>query len=75
MDLKKNSPGFITGTVLGTLCLLGAVAMRIFQPDFTGFFDRGHSESAMQVWMLLLGIAVVNYAYAGLSFWIQRRTQ
>ena len=71
--MNKKSPGFVTGIVLGTICLFGGIAMRIFQPDFTGFFDRGHSESAVEVWTLLLGIAVLNFAYAGLSYWIQRR--
>ncbi len=70
----KNASGTITGTFFGTLFLVGGIALYIFAPDFSGFFDRGHSEDTLPVWMLLLILSAVNYGYAGLSRYLSART-
>ncbi len=70
----KNASGTITGTFFGTLFLIGGIALWIFAPDFSGFFDRGHSEDALPVWVLLLILAALNYGYAGLSRYLSART-
>jgi hypothetical protein len=69
----KKAPGLSTGLVLGVLCLIGAIALRIWAPDFTGFYNRGLTDPPMPFWSLLLILAVVNFIYAGFSQYIQRK--
>lgn len=47
--------------------------MRIFAPEFSGFFDRGLSGDAMPVWTLLIGFAALNFVYAFVSYVISKR--
>ncbi len=69
----KTIPGVITGIALGSLCLVGAIVLRIWAPEFSGLFDRGHSEPALPFWILLSGLAVVNFGFALASWFIQTR--
>jgi hypothetical protein len=69
----KKAPGLSTGFVLGTLCLIGGIAMRIWAPDFSGFYNRGLTDPPMSFWSLLLILGVVNFIYAGFSQYIQRK--
>lgn len=69
----KNIPGVIAGIALGSLCLIGAIALWIWAPEFSGFFDRGHSEPALPFYILLIGLAIVNFGYAWVSWFIQTR--
>ncbi|MCC7130340.1 MAG: hypothetical protein IT297_08090 [Anaerolineae bacterium] len=69
----RNSPGAVTGSILGTLCLVVGIGLRIFAPDFSGFFDRGLSGDAMPVWALLIGFAALNFLYAFASYAISKR--
>jgi amino acid transporter len=71
--LKKTSPGLVTGLVLGVICLTLALGLYIWAPDFMGFFDRPGAKPAMPVWNLLLLLALVNFAYAGVSHYLQRK--
>jgi hypothetical protein len=74
-DLKlKKSPGFISGIMIGTICLIAGMVLRVSAPDFSGFFARGHSESVLPIWMLLIGFAILNYIFAGLSQAMHGRT-
>jgi hypothetical protein len=71
--LNKKSPGLVTGLVLGLLCLTLGLGMYIWAPGFTGFFNRLSAQPAMPVWILLLLLALVNFVYAGLSYYLQRK--
>ena len=71
--MNKTSPGLVTGLVLGILCLTIALGLYIWAPDFTGFFNRPGAQPAMPVWALLLLLALVNFAYAGVSYFLQRK--
>jgi hypothetical protein len=73
--LKKTSPGLITGLVLGVVCLTLALGLYIWAPDFMGFYNRPGAQPAMPVWTLLLLIALVNFIYAGVSNFLQRKTE
>lgn len=70
----RNSPGYVTGSILGAVCLLSGLGLLIFAPEFSGFFDRGQSGDAIPVWMLLIGFAVLNFVYALVSHFISIRT-
>ena len=69
--MKKTSPGVLTGIVLGGLCLIAALGVYLWAPGFTGFFNRPGAQPAMPVWTLLILLAVVNFVYAGLSWFLQ----
>jgi heme/copper-type cytochrome/quinol oxidase subunit 1 len=71
--LKKTSPGLITGLVLGVVCLTLALGLYIWAPDFMGFYNRPGAQPAMPVWTLLLLLALVNFTYAGVSHFLQRK--
>jgi O-antigen ligase len=71
--LKKTSPGLITGLVLGAVCLTLALGLYIWAPDFMGFYNRPGAQPAMPVWTLLLLLALVNFTYAGVSHFLQRK--
>ncbi len=71
--MNKTSPGLMTGLVLGTLCLIIALGLYIWAPEFTGFFNRAGAQPAMPVWTLLLLLALVNFAYAGITYFLQRK--
>jgi len=71
--LKKTSPGLVTGLVLGVLCLTLATGLYIWAPNFMGFYNRPGAQPAMPVWTLLLLLALVNFAYAGISYFLQRK--
>jgi len=71
--LKKTSPGLVTGLVLGGLCLILALGLYLWAPDFMGFTSRPGARPAMPVWNLLLLLALVNFAYAGISHYLQRK--
>lgn len=70
----RNSPGSFTGTVLGLVCLIGGVGLRLFAPEFRGFFDRGHSEPSLPVWALLLFLAALNFGYAAFSYFVMQKS-
>ena len=70
----KKSPGFISGLMIGTICLVAGLVLRVSAPDFSGFFERGHSESVLPIWVLLVGFAILNYIFAGLSQAMHGRT-
>ena len=69
--MKKTSPGVLTGIVLGGLCLIAGLGVYLWAPGFTGFFNRPGAQPAMPVWTLLILLAVVNFVYAGLSWFLQ----
>lgn len=71
--MSKTSPGLVTGLVLGIICLTIAIGLYIWAPDFSGFFNRPGAQPAMPVWTLLLLLALVNFAYAGVSYFLQRK--
>ncbi len=71
--LRKSSPGLVTGLILGVLCLTLAIGLYIWAPNFTGFFNRPGAQPAMAVWTLMLLLAIVNFAYAGISHFLQRK--
>jgi hypothetical protein len=71
--LKKTSPGVLTGIVLGVLCLLVGLGVYLWAPGFTGFFNRPGAQPAMPVWTLLILLAAVNFVYAWLSWFLQRK--
>lgn len=71
--MKKTSPGLITGLVLGAVCLTLALGLYIWAPDFMGFYNRPGAQPAMPVWTLLLLLALVNFTYAGVSHFLQRK--
>ena len=71
--MKKTSPGVLTGIVLGTLCLTAGLGVYLWAPGFTGFFDRPGVQPAMPVWTLLLLLALVNFLYAALTWFLQRK--
>ena len=71
--MKKTSPGLITGLVLGVVCLTLALGLYIWAPDFMGFYNRPGAQPAMPVWNLLLLLALVNFIYAGVSHFLQRK--
>ena len=71
--MKKTSPGLFTGLVLGVICLTMALGLYIWAPDFMGFYNRPGAQSAMPVWTLLLLLALVNFTYAGVSHYLQRK--
>jgi len=71
--LKKTSPGLVTGLVLGLLCLTLALGLYLWAPDFMGFVSRPGARPAMPVWNLLMLLALVNFAYAGVSHLLQRK--
>ena len=60
--------------MIGTICLIAGLVLRSSAPDFSGFFDRGHSESVVPIWALLVGFAILNYIFAGLSQAMHGRT-
>ena len=70
--MKTNS-GALTGIFIGTLFLLIGISLSIWAPNFSGFFDRGLSEPVLPAWVILIGLAFVNYIYAGLSVFIQSK--
>ena len=53
-----------TGIILGTLFLIASLGSKIYAPEFSGFFDRGHDMQPMPIWVILLILAAVNYLYA-----------
>ena len=71
--MNKTSPGLMTGLVLGMLCLIVALGLYIWAPDFIGFYNRSGAQPAMPVWNLLLLLALVNFVYAGVSYFVQRK--
>lgn len=71
--MKKTSPGLVTGLILGILCLTLSLGLFIWAPGFTGFFNRPGAQPAMPVWNLLLLLALVNFVYAGLSYYLQHK--
>jgi len=71
--LNKNIPGVFAGITLGALCLIGGISLWIWAPEFSGFFDRGHSEPTLPFYILLFGLAIVNFGYAWISWFIQTR--
>jgi hypothetical protein len=71
--LKKTSPGLITGLGLGFLCLTLALGLYIWAPDFTGFLDRSVAQTPLPVWKLLALLSVVNFTYAGVTYFLQRK--
>ncbi len=71
--MNKTSPGLVTGLVLGVTCLTLALGLYIWAPNFTGFFSRPGIQPAMPVWTLLLLLALVNFVYAGLSYFLQHK--
>jgi hypothetical protein len=73
--LNKTSPGLVTGLVLGIVCLTIAAGLYIWAPDFFGFFNRSGAQPAMPVWTLLLLLALVNFVYAGVSYFLQRKIE
>ena len=70
--MNKTSPGLVTGLVLGVICLTLGLGLYIWAPNFIGFFSRPGAQPAMPVWTLLL-LALVNFIYAGLSYFLQRK--
>jgi hypothetical protein len=70
----KKSPGFISGLTIGTICLIAGLVLRVSAPDFSGFFERDHSEAVLPIWVLLIGLAILNFIFAGLSQSMQGRT-
>jgi hypothetical protein len=73
-DELKQTPGWISGTIFGVFFLISGLALWIFAPDFSGFFERGHSEDVLSVWKLLIGLAIINFGYAAVSRYIQNRS-
>ncbi len=71
--MKTKAPGLSVGIILGTICLVAGLALWVWEPNFAGFFNRGHDASTMPIWTLLLILAVINFAYGFLSMYIQRR--
>jgi hypothetical protein len=71
--VKKSSPGLYTGLTLGGLCLIVGLGLYLWAPDFTGFFNRAGAQPALPVWTLLLLLALVNFIYAGISYYLQRK--
>lgn len=69
----RNAPGSVTGAILGTACLIGGIGLRIFAPEFRGFFNRGQSGDPIPIWSLLLVFAILNFAYALISHIIAGR--
>ena len=72
--MKKTSNGVISGLALGGLCLILGLGLYLFAPSFNGFFNRPGAEPAMPVWGLLILLALINFIYAGLSYYLQRKT-
>ncbi len=71
--MNKNSPGVITGLVLGIVCLTLGLGLYLWAPGFTGFFSRPSAQPVIPVWTLLLLLALVNFVYAGISNFLQRK--
>lgn len=69
----KTSPGLSSGLVMGALFLIASVAVYFIAPDFSGFYERVEAESRMPIWALLLGFSLVNFAYALISYFIEKR--
>ena len=65
--MKKLPQAVSTGLILGTLCLAGALGFWYFAPEFNGLIERNTDDSALPVWVVLAILALVNFAYAGLS--------
>jgi hypothetical protein len=67
VKLRKLPQGVSTGLILGALCLAGALGFWIFAPDFSGLVERKTDAATLPVWAVLAILALVNFAYAGLS--------
>lgn len=65
--MNINHPGISTGLILGIMCLFAGVILRIWAPEFSGFFDRGHESQPVPVYAILLILAAINFGYAILS--------
>jgi hypothetical protein len=72
-ELKKTSPGLVTGLVLGGVCLALGLGLYIWEPNFFGFYNRPGAQPAMPVWKLMLLLALVNFVYAGVSNFVQHK--
>jgi drug/metabolite transporter (DMT)-like permease len=62
--MNKMNTGFSSGIILGTICLIVGIGLLIWEPGFSGFFDRGHDTQPLPIWMILLILAAFNYIYA-----------
>jgi hypothetical protein len=72
---KKYPPATVSGFWLGIICLGMAVGLLIWDPEFRGLFDRGHNEPPIPIWVVLLGIAALNFVYAGSAYFVYRKLQ
>jgi hypothetical protein len=70
---RRFPPQAASSFVIGCLFLVGAIALRIWNPGFSGFFDRGQGEPPLPIWVVLLGLAGLNYAHAGITTIMYRR--
>ena len=71
--IEKNIPRSDYRACVGILCLTLALGLYIWAPDFNGFINRPVAQPAMPVWKLLLLLSLVNFAYAGITYFLQRK--
>ena len=72
---QRFPPAAVSGFFLGILCLVGALALYILEPNFAGFFDRNQGEPPLPIWIVLLGLAGLNFVYALFSIYMYRKVQ
>ncbi len=73
--MTKSSRGLTTGLILGILFAVLALGLYLWAPDFKGFIDRSSSQQSMPIWNLFLLLALVNFIYAGISHFLQRKLE
>jgi hypothetical protein len=71
---KRPPSNVYTGYFIAAICLIAGVVMFFMARDFRGFFDRGQGEAPIPIWLVLLGLALLNFIYGSFSLYIHRRS-
>ncbi len=70
---RQFPPAAVSSFILGSLFLVAALALWLWNPAFSGFFDRGQGEPPLPIWAVLLGLAGLNYAHALITTYSYRK--
>jgi len=75
MKSEKLPARISASAFLGVVFLVAAGIVYIWDPKFSGFFNRGHIDEPIAIWIVLLGIAVLNLIHGFFTYYLFRKVQ
>lgn len=71
-QVRRFPPAAVTAFYLGCAFLIAAIALYIWKPEFTGLTERQANGELIPFWLVLVGLAGLNFVFALLNTFVYR---